>query len=317
MRRSLCPLLSMLMLGVVGVAGAGLGMAAQPSTTAEPSAACPDEDPSADQPYPDVVKQAQPDAYWRLNETDGTQLVDSSGNGQDGTYQGGFFSLGMPGALRGAAAGESEDTAARFDGGYAEVPSTTGISPDGAYSVEAWIRPERLLGGPGQGIVEKYSVPASAGFALRLDGAGHVHAFNLGESDSAVATGTSPVALDRWHHVAATYDGSELAVYLDGALEASTVSPVGPVPGTATLKIGARGDDAAQRWPGSLDEVALYSHALTEQDIVSHYRSGIDGPRVVYSRPGIGTFYHSPFGPFSAGQGFVARARQSRGSRPG
>lgn len=309
LRRWLCILPAMALLAVVGTAASvsGVEAATSPAPQAAELMTCPDPESGDDRAYPELVAEAQPDAYWRLGEKEGTQLLDSSGRDQHGTYLGGFATLGVPGALRGAGAGESENTAVRFDGGYAEVPSSDTVSPDGAYTVEAWVRAERLLGGDGQGIVEKYSAPANLGFALRLDGAGRVQAFNLGASGSAAVTGATVVSTGSWHHVAVTYDGAELAVFLDGSLDASASTSVAPATGPATLKIGARGDDAAQRWPGALDEVALYSRALSAEDVAAHHRAGVQGPPAVYSRPGNGNFAHSTFGPHWLGEAFTAQ----------
>ncbi|HEX6443996.1 MAG TPA: beta-N-acetylglucosaminidase domain-containing protein [Streptosporangiales bacterium] len=222
----------------------------------------------ADVAYPELVGQQNPSGYWRLGESSGTALTDSSGHGQDGSYRP-TVTLGVPGALAG-----DTDTAARLDGGYGEVPSSASVSPTGAYTVEAWVRPSAIRPDPGTAIVEKYSTPANNGFAFRLDGAGHLQAWNLGAGSYALVTGTTSVSTGRWHHVAAVFDGSNLTVYLDGWPDASVETSVAPAAGPASLKIGARGDDAGQRWQGDMDEVALYPSALSADQIATHYLTG-------------------------------------------
>jgi hypothetical protein len=78
-----------------------------------------------------------------------------------------------------------------------------------------------------------------------------------------------------WHHLAVLYDGSALAVYLDGVRDAVATTTVAPGAGSASIKLGARGDDAANRLNGHLDEVAIYGVALSPDVIATHYLTGI------------------------------------------
>jgi hypothetical protein len=80
---------------------------------------------------------------------------------------------------------------------------------------------------------------------------------------------------DRWHHVAAVFDGSRLTVYLDGVAENSVATTVAPGSGTASVKLGGRGDDTFQRLQGDLDEAAIYDRALTAAEIEKHYFAGL------------------------------------------
>src|SRR5262249_12063341 len=63
-------------------------------------------------------------------------------------------------------------------------------------------------------------------------------------------------------------DGSQSRVYIDGHLVGSAVPTYGPKAGTATLKIGARGDDAAYTFNGLIDEVRYTSGAVYTTDFV-------------------------------------------------
>jgi hyaluronoglucosaminidase len=88
-------------------------------------------------------------------------------------------------------------------------------------------------------------------------------------------TGRSRLTTGDWHHVAAVHDGSQLTVYLDGARDASIATTISPASGTASIKLGARGDDAAQRLRGDLDEAAIYDRALSAEEIERHYLAGV------------------------------------------
>ena len=87
--------------------------------------------------YLATVKADGPVSYWRLGETSGTAAADSVGT-STGTYRNGV-TLGAPSLL----VSDSTNRAASFDGvnDVVSVPSSAGLSPTGAVTVEAWVRP--------------------------------------------------------------------------------------------------------------------------------------------------------------------------------
>ncbi|HEY0699377.1 MAG TPA: hypothetical protein VGD43_16380, partial [Micromonospora sp.] len=50
---------------------------------------------------------------------------------------------------------------------------------------------------------------------------------------------------------------------------------VSPGSGTASIKLGGRGDDSYQRLQGDLDEAAIYDRALTAAELQEHYFAGL------------------------------------------
>jgi hypothetical protein len=86
------------------------------------------------------------------------------------------------------------------------------------------------------------------------------------------------VTLGSWHHVACTYDGATLKVYVNGRLEGCkdmqrTVS----IEGTFGSAIGANMDIGPQYknpFVGELDNVHVYARALTAQEICSAWGYG-------------------------------------------
>ncbi|MFQ6115021.1 MAG: LamG domain-containing protein [bacterium] len=84
----------------------------------------------------------------------------------------------------------------------------------------------------------------------------------------------SKTSLDdnKWHHVAGTYDGKEVSVYVDGELEASN-----PAGGSFTIgekHIGSR-DDGQEAYNDLIDEVAIFNVALSADDIKAIAKSGL------------------------------------------
>ncbi len=77
-----------------------------------------------------------------------------------------------------------------------------------------------------------------------------------------------------WHHVAGTYDGRTIKLYVDGKLVASSDKQSGPIdyPDHAFYHIGAyRDDDEHFRMKGLLHEVRLYDVALDDETLAVHY----------------------------------------------
>ena len=75
-----------------------------------------------------------------------------------------------------------------------------------------------------------------------------------------------------WHHVAATYDGATLSIYVDGAVAASAARSGAVATGTSPVQVGQRTNFGG--WQGSLDEVAFYDHALAPARLQAHYNAG-------------------------------------------
>jgi sialidase-1 len=84
-----------------------------------------------------------------------------------------------------------------------------------------------------------------------------------------------------FHHVAATWSTTTVSVYLDGSLAATAASQGGtlnPTPSTP-LRIGAEGGGSGASFPmnGAIDEVALWSRALTATEIRDIVGAGSTG----------------------------------------
>lgn len=114
------------------------------------------------------------------------------------------------------------------------------------------------------------------GFALCINSGAEPLAM-LGQGGSAgnwtVATGT-PLLSNIWVHLVATFDGTNLRLYKNGVLEASPLSAIA----TNTLRplyIGAGGTEldpgATDFFRGAMDEVAVWSTALTSDEVLKIY----------------------------------------------
>ncbi len=144
--------------------------------------------------------------------------------------------------------------------GYVGLPSAAHLDLRGPLTVEAWVRPDAADG------YLPFVTKGTAQFGLAQRDAQTVEfQIHLGEP---VAV-TAPVPADwtqRWHHLAGTYDGAALRLYVDGGLVAER-----PCSGTIdhspfTINIG-RNIESRETVRGAIDQVRLYDRALTSREL--------------------------------------------------
>jgi hypothetical protein len=139
-------------------------------------------------------------------------------------------------------------------------------------TLEAWLRPS-ALGTAWRTVLFKTQ---PGGFVYTLyanqDTTRPVGQVNIGGEINAV--GSAALALNAWSHLAATFDGSALRVYVNGSLVATTVI-TGSIPiSTGVLRMG--GNSVWGEWfAGLMDDVRIYNRALTATQIQTDMNTAI------------------------------------------
>jgi hypothetical protein len=103
-------------------------------------------------------------------------------------------------------------------------------------------------------------------YGLLFDDTNHLRMEIAVDSHQNAVNGQTQISEDDWIHVAGTYDGMKMRLYLDGVLDASS-SLMGSIDSnTMPITIGASGfnDDY---FYGIIDEVRIYNRALNEIEI--------------------------------------------------
>jgi hypothetical protein len=203
-------------------------------------------------------------SYWRLGEASGTTAGDSKGT-NNGTYATGS-TLGATGALTGDA-----NTAVTLNGtsGRVEVPNQSSLQLNGSFSIEAWIKPSSLTG-------NRYILHKDTFYYLYLSGSDVVFGFRGGAAYKfVIAAGAATVG--SWQHFVGTYDGTMLRIYRNGLQVASAAQSGAVDTGAGSLFIGAF-SAGGSFFPGTIDEAALYSAALTGSQVTTHYYAGVPAP---------------------------------------
>ncbi|MDP9868248.1 MULTISPECIES: LamG-like jellyroll fold domain-containing protein [Streptosporangium] len=207
---------------------------------------------SASVPEPGLV------AAFGMNEGSGSAIGDASGNGNNGTATATTWVDGKFGK------------ALSFDGlsGLVTVNSSASLRLSSAMTLEAWVNPATADGrrpviAKGLGEEPEYALTESDGLRSQDEGipTAYVNTLSLRKLR---ASRSLPVY--GWHHLAATYDGQWLRIYIDGFLSRRTA-----VTGTIQSNDGALLIGGHPVWgeyfKGSIDEVRIYNVARTTAQI--------------------------------------------------
>jgi glucose/arabinose dehydrogenase len=204
-----------------------------------------------------LVSNAPPGlvAAYNFNEGNFGTAYDVSGHGNNGTLAGPIWT-GT--GKYGGALSFNGTTAMVNVAASADLNFTTGLT------LEAWVNPAG--GGGWQTVIFKertggmlYSLYSNQGASRPL---GQVYLANA-EQD---AQGTAAVPLNTWTHLASTYDGANLKLYVNGALAATKPITGSLAATTNPLRIGGN-SVWNEFFKGQIDEVRLYNRALAPSEI--------------------------------------------------
>jgi hypothetical protein len=205
---------------------------------------------------PEYIVPVQPETtnlvgYYTLDEGSGIKVSDTSRNGYHGAAQ------GTPEWVAGKVGGAM---AFGGDGDFVDLGNPTDW-PDGAEprSMCAWLKTEDLT--------------ATWHFAVAYGSANTDQAMFIGLTGDDLYGGgygndvfkTDFWEIGVWHHITLTYDGTTARLYADGIEVASAVKAWNLVASRA--RIGQQVNDLNEFWVGSVDDVRIYSKALSPEEV--------------------------------------------------
>jgi Concanavalin A-like lectin/glucanases superfamily len=191
--------------------------------------------------------------WWPLDDGAGTVAIDATGNGNDGTING--TPQWVPGMIGGALEFNGSDN--YIDCG----DSPTFIIPVNI-TIACWIK------------VNAFTTNWQA-IVTTGDGSWRVHrsssSNNVAWGTSGVAptdlTGTTDVSTGDWFHIAATYDGTQKILYINGAVDATSDSTGNIGDSTYNVNIGENNQATGRYFDGIIDDVQIYNRALSEAEV--------------------------------------------------
>lgn len=204
-------------------------------------------------------------AYWRFDEGSGSTAYDSVNANNGSIYEASWVESGRV------------NSALIFDGynDRVEIPDSDSLdapSVSNKITLEAWLNlAEAYPGGSPQHYVIDSRDGSTGGYGFNVD-SDLIQCWVGGYYPYLPAT----LEVGVWHHVACTYDGSEMIIYVDGVVAGSRTVTRVIMPSSSPLFIGQRYTQS-ERFKGMIDEVAVWSEALPQQEIQQHYQNGLNG----------------------------------------
>ncbi len=213
-------------------------------------------------------------ADWHLDECTlgiaGSSVFDSGPNALGGTVVGGL-DIENTGQLCSAAA---------FDGtsSYVSVPDSAALDITAGISIAVWVRHNASVPGSWEAILAK----GDSAYRLHLNGGcgiadtlpgnvplGFTLGLNGGCSGADLNSNIVPVP-GVWYHVAGTYDGATMRIYVDGLLISSASYSASINSNNFDLFIGENSQQRNRYWDGDIDELTIWTGAITPADVTNH-----------------------------------------------
>lgn len=212
-------------------------------------------------------------SWWRFEEMNGAITADSGPSDNTGTlYNAPAWTSDTYGdSTLGALDFELDGT------NYVDCGNHESLNLTNAFTYEAWVKPESYT-------ANHIIVSKGGRINLRMDDLGRLELFAKINGVYKYAYSSETLTTGEWYHVAATYDKNDtMHVYINGA-EVSYARHDGTTIGTTVdattdpVQVGARSINDIVEIPfdGVIDEVRIYSNALSEAELKQNYLAIVD-----------------------------------------
>ncbi len=231
--------------------------------------------PSAAATYAATFDAAGPSGLAAAYSTDagaGTTVADVSGNGNIGTISGATWtSTGKYGG------------ALSFDGvnDWVTVADASSLDLTTGMTLEAWVRPTVSTGWRTVILKEQPGQLVYALYAGTDTNRPSGNVFLGGDLDT---RGTAALPANAWSHLAATYDGTTLRLFVNGAPVSSRTVTGAMVGSAGALRIGGNGV-WGEWFQGLIDELRVYNRALSVAEIQSDMSTPVGAPTPPDTQP--------------------------------
>jgi hypothetical protein len=195
---------------------------------------------------------------WHFSDN----LTDSSGKGNDGTFLGGtaiYFDSPMGRALS-------------FDGinDYVEVPSSPSLQLSSQGTIEFWFNPAAGFNGYDnfilKGVAEGTGGATDLDYGVNRNSDGSIKGWISDHSAlDIIYTNTKTWTTGAWYHIAFTWSGSQLMIYVNGVSDAAPVTQTRNA--YASSDPTTMGRIRAHWYNGLIDEVRIWNVALSPDQL--------------------------------------------------
>jgi hypothetical protein len=191
--------------------------------------------------------------WWKFDESQGTTAKDSSGFNHDGTLVGNAkWSAGKIGG------------AVKLDGNgsFVRIADKSAFNMANEVTVAGWVNIHSVPS-------EWTAIATKGDNAWRLSTANQDRKFHfsVNDWDRISVNSSTTVDANTWRHVAAVHDGREAKLYVDGKLDSQQPWTNGIGRNNFDVLIGENAERKGRCFDGLIDDVRIYSYALTEGEI--------------------------------------------------
>jgi parallel beta-helix repeat protein len=159
---------------------------------------------------------------------------------------------------------------------YIEISDNPSLDMVSGLTLQAWVNPESYANW-GMGIIDKSSFEGAGGnYRLSINYIENRASFRLKLKDQIIdkeITSTNAIPLNEWTHIAATYDNSSMKIYINGVLDTEKAVSGEMVIDNYNVRIGQY-LGSNRYFDGVIDEVTIYSSALSASEINESYEIG-------------------------------------------
>ena len=200
-------------------------------------------------------------------------LIDQSGNGNNGVLDGAELSEDIYGDLNGSY---------RFDENLISLDDLDVMDGLQEMSISVWFNADVItaLNGFGHGASSRGNIIIAKGGSEGDDSWG----IDLGQNDKIsfyidngadqVLTSIGTIVSDQWYHVLVVYDGLNQYLYLNGALNNQRTTTGGNVISNS-LPIRIGNNDVSSSFKGRIDDLSLYNKAVDSNEVLELFNRGV------------------------------------------
>ena len=192
--------------------------------------------------------------WWKCDDGSGDTAADSSGLGNNGSL------INYPQWITGHNGGGLQ-----FDGSssYVDCGNAAAFDLNEQVTLAMWMRTDDS----GNNEDNPYVGKGDTSYAIKHKSNNNIEFFICDDTWYVVWLPMDSSFNYRWHHLAGTYDGSELKLYVDGELEASTPHIGSIASNTFNVNIGRNSELTDRFYAGAVDDVRIYNRALRDEEV--------------------------------------------------
>jgi parallel beta-helix repeat protein len=169
---------------------------------------------------------------------------------------------------------------------YIEVPHSESLNMDDELTLQCWVKLNSYLQNSSTSLWSSSCIYKSAGpspynavgYALIIQNGTGIPYFQIDNNNksSHLVAASSQLSLNQWHNIIGTYNGSEMKIYINGALESSVPRNGSINNSNYSLYIGNSFNEyAVTPWysyiNGSIDDVMIFNRALSSEEVLGLY----------------------------------------------